>query len=280
VTPVLWRRNKTEGFFAEAWTPDLQAERDERLGWAMRKNVPWKLFMGQLVLGRRYRPDVQRLLHEAKLIGSAEWGSRMRALRLAGEHMAAEGTYGALGAYPLEAELAAFTPTAATEGALLTSAANQALYMPIPARSILGPQAYRFIISGRVTTSATAGNVSFPVRLGFSNAGVSLGTPNPQAKVISITNAMFIVKGDVTVLPGLPGTNAKAIGHFQSFLNNTTTIGGTYLGWAWGSTAAASFDSTVAPNTSANGGQIWVGVLESAGASPWTVGQVHYMDWN
>lgn len=267
-----------EAFVCESWTPDLVADRDERLGWMMRHCLPWSLLHGQLIpKGGR---EVTHLLDEAMKLGRGEWKPRMRALEAMGVPVAAEGTYGALGAYPLEAELAAFTPTAATEGALLTSAANQALYMPIPARSILGPQAYRFVLSGRVTTSATAGNVSFPVRLGNSNAAVSLGTPNPQAKVVSITNAMFVIKGDITVSPGIPGTNAKGLGHFQAFLNNTTTIGGTYISWLWGSTAAASFDSTVGPNTSANGGQIWVGVLESAGASPWTVGQCHYMDWN
>jgi hypothetical protein len=251
----------------------------------MRNFVPWHLINGHMLgasqRGRYSRDSIAEDLRQAMQIGRGEWKGRMRDLALSGVATAAEGTYGALGAYPLEAELAGFTPTAATEGALLTSAANSALYMPIPQRGLLTPQAYRFVVGGRVTTSATAGNVSFPVRLGNANTSPRLDNSNPQAKVVSITNAIFMVKGDITIQSvGPPGTNSKAMGHFQAFLNNTTTPGGTYLGWVNGSTAAASFDSTVAPNSSANGGQVWIGVLESAGPSPWSVGAVHYMDWN
>lgn len=266
-----------EAFVCDDWTPDLVEDRNERLGWMMRNRLPWSLLDGQLIpKGGR---EVTHLLDEAMKLGRGEWKPRMRALEAMGVATAAEGTYGALGAYPLPGEIGAFTPTAATEGALLTSAANQALYMPIPANSILAPQAYRFMIGGRVTTSATAGNVTWTVRIGNAVTSPSLGASAALAKTVSLTNATFTIKGDVTLQSvGVPGTNARGMGHFDAKLNSA--VGGAYVAWAWGSAAQASFDSTVAPNASANGGQFWVGVTESAGVSPWTVGQVHYMDWN
>jgi hypothetical protein len=272
---VRWSK-KGEAYVCEDWTPDLIGERNERLAWMMRNGLPWSVLHGQLIpKGGR---EVSRLLDEAMKRGRGEWKSRMRALEAMGVATAAEGTYGALGAYPLEGELAAVN-NGVTEVGLLT-AANSALYLPIPARSILGPQAWRFVIAGRVTTTATAANLSWTPRLGNAITSPSLGASAAQAKTISITNAIFIVKGDITVQTiGVAGANSKAQGHFQAFLNSAA--GGAAVAWVWGSTAQASFDSTVGPNTSANGGQLFVGMTASAAAAdPFIAGQVHWMDWN
>jgi hypothetical protein len=279
-----WSR-RGEAFLCESLTPDLAADRDERLGWMMRHGLPWSVLNGQLIPkgGREvehalgHDEKVAGMLREAMQLGRPEWKPRMRALEAAGVAIGAEGTYGALGAYPLEAELAAVN-TAAAEVGLLT-AANTALYMPIPARSILAPQAWRFVVAGRVTTTATAANLSWTPRLGNANTSPSLGASAATAKTVSITNAYFAMKGDITVQRvGIAGTNSTAMGHFDMKLNSAS--GGAYTSWLWGSSAAASFDSTLGPGN-ANGGSLWLGMTASAAAAdPFIVGQVHWMDWN
>jgi hypothetical protein len=275
VASMRWKR-RGEAFVCESWTPDLIEDRDERLGWMMRHRLPWSVLHGQLVpKGGR---EVSHLLDQAKKLGRGEWKPRMQALERLGVPVAAEGTYGALGAYPLEAELAAVN-SGTTEAGLLT-AANAALYMPIPARAILAPQAWRFVVSGRVTTTATAANLTWTPRLGNANTSPSLGASAALAKTISITNAFFVMKGDITVQRvGIAGTNSLAIGHFDMRLNSSS--GGAFTSWLWGSSASAAFDSTVSPGSSANGGQVWLGMTASAAAAdPFIVGQVHWMDWN
>jgi hypothetical protein len=277
------------GLLVASPTPDTIADRNERLSWLMRTGRPWKLLNGHLIA----RPseiaatETDRLQRESSIardlwaamqIGRSEFKHRLRGLGMAPVPVAAEGTYGALGAYPLAAELASVTPTTTESG--LVTAANGALFMPIPANSILSPQAYRFVIAGRVTTTATAANYTWALRLGNANTSPSLGASVALAKTISITNAFFILKGDITIQSvGAPGVNSKAMGHFGMDLN--TASGGATVHWTWGSAAAATFDASVAPNTSANGGQLWPGVTASAAAAdPWIVGAIHYMDWN
>lgn len=270
-----WKR-QGDAFVCESWTPNLVEDRNERLGWMMRHRLPWSLLHGQLIpKGGR---EVTHLLDEAMKLGRGEWKPRMQALERLGVPMAAEGTYGALGSYPLEGELASVT-NGTTEVGLLTSA-NAALYMPIPARAVLAPQAYRFVVAGRVTTTATAANLTWTPRLGNANTSPSLGASAALAKTISITNAFFVMKGDITIQSvGIAGTNSKAMGHFGMDLNSAS--GGATQHWTWGSTAQASFDTTVAPGSSANGGQIWLGMTASAAAAdPFIVGAVHWMDWN
>lgn len=271
-----WKRDGS-AFICDDWTPDKVAERNEQLAWLMQHRRPWQMVNGQLMPGSHDRAEglLADLTTEMQR-QRGEWKGRMR--DLAGVPTAAEGTYGALGAYPLAAELAAVTPTTTESG--LLSAANAALFMPIPANGLLTPQAYRFVICGRTTTTATAANYTWTPRLGNANTSPSLGASAAIAKTISITNAIFILKGDMTIQSiGAPGTNSKAIGHFEVKLNSAA--GGAYTAWAWGSTAQATFDASVAPGASANGGQVWVGVTASAAAAdPFTVGQVHFMDWN
>jgi hypothetical protein len=268
---------------------DTIADRNERLSWLMRNARPFKLLNGHLIgkpsdIDAAERDRVKReesiaqALWEVMRLQRGQSKQMMRELAMAGVPTAAEGTYGALAAYPLQAELASVTPTTTESG--LLAAANAAIYAPIPANSVLAPQAYRFMLGGRTTTTATAANYTWTPRLGNANTSPSLGASAALAKTISITNAIFIWKGDITIQQvGPPGTNAKAMGHFDQKLNSAAA-GGAQL-WVWGSVAQASFDSTVAPNASANGGQIWFGVTASAAAAdPFTVGEVHVMDWN
>jgi hypothetical protein len=272
-----WRR-EGDGLVVDEWTPDTLAERDARLAWLMQGGRRWKLINGHLIARESEMDRTARDLHTVMALQRGQSKQMLRELERSGVALAAEGTYGALGAYPLQNELASVTATTTESG--LLSAANGAIYMPIPSNSTLAPQAYRFVAAGRVTTTATAANYTWTVRLGNANTSPSLGASVALAKTISITNAIYIWKGDVTIQQvGPPGTNAKAMGHFGMDLN--TAAGGATVHWTWGSSAQASFDSTVAPNSSANGGQFWLGVTASAAASdPFILGAVHFMDWN
>lgn len=274
MTKLKWSKSG-EAFICESWTPDLIEDRNERLGWMMRNGLPWSVLQGQLI--PRGGKEVVHLLDEARKRGRGEWKTRIRALEAMGVATAAEGTYGALGAYPLEAELPSVN-SGTTEAGLLT-AANTALYLPIPARSILAPQAWRFVVAGRVTTTATAANLTWTPRIGNANTSPSLGASAALAKTISITNAQWIMKGDITVQKtGIPGTNSNGWGHFSMDLNSAA--GGAATRWVWGSTAVAAFDSSLGPGN-ANGGSLWLGMLASAAAAdPFITGQCHWMDWN
>lgn len=245
----MWRQDSTSGatiWDSEPMSSDDLLLRDEELNWMMRTGRRgWKLINGRIA------------------------GS--------GEPTNAEGTYGGLGAYPLPAELPSVTPGAASETGLI-AAANIPIYMPLPLNGVLAPQAYRFMVGGRVTTTATASNYSWTPRVGNANTSPSLGASAAIAKTVSITNAFFVMKGDITVQSiGAPGLNSKAWGHFTMHLNSAS--GGAATVWEWGSIAAASFDSTI--TIGANGGGIFIGMTSSAAAvDPWIVGQVHFMDWN
>lgn len=273
-----WERDISGGLLINGWTPDKIAERNEELAWLMRSQRPWRLINGHLLSGKR--DQIAEDLRQAMQIGRGQWKAKLGDLALSGEPMAAEGTYGALGAYPLEGEIG-YTVAATTETVMLT-AANSALYMPIPQRGLLAPQAYRFALTGRVTTVATAANVSWGIRIGNAATSPSLGVSAAIAKPASALTALtWIVKGDMTITQiGPPGLNARAVGAFDAKLNSA--VGGAYTAWAWSTGATfASFDSTVAPNASANGGQIIPTLISSANtAEVYTFQQIHFMDWN
>jgi hypothetical protein len=266
-----------EAFICESWTPDLIEDRNERLGWMMRNRVPWSMHNGQLIAkGGR---EVAQLVNEAMKQGRGEWKTRTRALEALGVPVAAEGSYGALGSYPLEGAIAG-SVLSTTETGLMT-AANLALYMPIPARATLAPQAWRIVIGARYTAGATPGTVVSTFRLGNANSSPSLGASVAVTQT-ALTNAFAIWKGDITIYRvGPPGNNATATGIFDVKIN--TAVGGAFNSVLWGTgSTAAAFDSTVAPGASANGGQLWLG-LTDAGATnhaTYTTDQIHWMDWN
>lgn len=272
-----WKK-QGEAYVCEDFTPDVVAERNERLAWMMRNRIPWSMHNGHLsAKGGR---EIAVLLDRAMKEGRGLWKAKREVLAAAGVPVAAEGTYGALGAYPLEGAIAGSALTS-TEAGLIT-AANGALYMPIPARSTLAPQAWRIVICARYTVTTTPGSLVSTFRLGNANTGVSLGASAAVAFTASLTNAFVMWKGDITIYSvGPPGTNAKATGAFDVKVN--TAVGGAYNAATWGTgSTAASFDSTVAPNTSANGGQLWLGVNDSGATNHATINtdQIHWMDWN
>lgn len=266
-----------EAFVCESWTPDLVEDRNERLGWMMRNRIPWSVLDGQLI--PKGGKEVTHLLNEAMRLGRREWKPRMRALEAMGVPVAMpEGSYAALGVYPLEAAIAGSALTTTEAG--LTTAANMALYMPIPARSVLAPQAWRLAIAARYTAGATPGSVITSFRLGNANTSPLLGTSAGVAQT-ALTNAFALWKGDITVYKtGTPGSNATATGIFDVKVN--TAVSGAYNAAVWGTgSTAIAFDSTLGPGN-ATGGQIWVGLSDSGATNhaTYTTDQIHWMDWN
>jgi hypothetical protein len=169
---LAWRR-RGEAFVCESWTPDLLADRDERIGWMAERGIPWSIKDGQLS-ARESKADVLGLIQEAMQLGRTEWKPRMRVLETAGVPVAGEGTYGTLAAYPLPASETGLTLSATEQG--LIPAAHIPVYTPLPINGILAPQAYRVILSGIFTSVATSGNLTLTPRLGNANTSPSLGS--------------------------------------------------------------------------------------------------------
>lgn len=241
----------------EPMTMDDLALRDEEIQWLMRQGRPWKITNGRLVERRGWKAEGGGLALDAPLMG-------------------AEGTYGALAAYPLPTSEAALTLSATEQG--LVPAAHIPIYTPLPINGILGPQAYRVIMAGVFTSVATSGNLTITPRLGNANTSPSLGASAAQLLTASLTNGQFYIMGDITIRSiGLPGANSTAIGTFHALTN--TAVGGATTSYLWGTGATpVSFDSTIAAG--ANGGGLWMGVTFTANFPTMTLQQVHMMDWN
>lgn len=273
-----WQR-ENGGLVIRDWTPDKIMERNERLAWAVANRRPWRLMNGALVEGSR--DTIAEDLRQAYQKGRREWRGRLHDLAMAGELVGAEGTYMALGAYPLAGELSGLT-LSTTESLALTGTGAQQILAPIPGNGVLSPQAYRMVFCSRYTVTTTPGSLVTTLRIGNANTSPSLGASAAVALTASLTAATIILKGDITIQQAInvPGTNSKAIGHFDIKIN--TAVGGAYNAAAWQTGAtAASFDVTLT-TLGANGGGLWIGMNDSGATNHATVTpqQVHFMDAN
>ena len=243
-----WRVDSNSGatiWDTEPMTRDDLKLRDEELDWLVRNKRPWKLINGRIA-------------------------------RSGDSTFMAEGTYGALAAYPLPVSEAALTLSATEQG--LIPAAHIPIYTPLPINGMLAPQAYRFIATGIFTSVATSGNLTTSIRIGNANTSPLLRSSVATAMTASLTNGQWYLMGDITIRTiGLPGANSTAIATFHQLVN--TAVGGACSSIVWGTgVTAVSFDSTIA--AAVNGGGIWLGELFSANFPTMTLQQVHMMDWN
>jgi hypothetical protein len=239
-------------FDTQPMTTDELALRDEELTWLCRhERRDWKLINGRITGRGREFPM--------------------------GPVAMAEGTYGALGAYPPSASIAG--PAMSTTEAGILSAANIAIYTPMPPNSILAPQAWRYIACGVYTAGATPGNIVFTLRLGNANTSPSLGASANIAQT-ALTNAFWYLAGDLTIRSiGAPGANSKA--NAVTWAKVNSAVGGAYNTALWGTgTTDASFDATIALGT--NGGGLWIGGTDNGATNhaTYTIQQIHWMDWN
>lgn len=227
--------------------------------------------------------DVKAMMDMHRL----QWRERQRLIAEDGLLTAmAEGTYGALMAYP---------PAATVTTTSINGTVNlwpQATFTPIPANGVMAPQAYRIIVCAKITTSTSPGNIGFEFRIGstgsWTTGGTAIGTTGPTlgasgnvALTASITNAFYYIIGDFTIRTvGNPGANSTAVGMFQYVSTQATSGGlagpaavGTGHNLLFGGTNA-SFDSTVA------GAGLALGAVHTVTTITHNVEQVHAQDWN
>jgi hypothetical protein len=237
----------------------------------------------KLVADKRVLQDVTDLA----MLHKQTWKQRTRRIAEQGfPMMMAEGTYGAMMAYPNPATVT----TTSING--VVNLWPQATYTPIPANGVMGPQAYRVIVCAKITTSTSPANIGFDVRIGSTGAwttggtaigttGATMGASTNIALTASITNAFYYIIGDVTVRTiGNPGANSTAVGMFH-FMSTQGTSGGLAGPAAVGTGANllfggtnASFDSTVA------GAGLAVGAVHTVTTITHNVEQIHGCDWN
>jgi hypothetical protein len=210
------------------------------------------------------------------------WRQRERAIRRGGEFMAmAEGTYGALLAYP---------PAVVVTTTSISGNVNlypQLIYAPIPANSVLCPQAYRVIIAAKITTSTSPANLTLTPQINSAgtwttggtavSGGQTMGATGAVALTASITAAFYYIIGDITVRT--PGTSATAVGMFH-FMSTQGTSGGlagpaaigTGFNLIFGGTTA-TFDATVAQG-------LQFGATHTVTTITHNIDQLHFCDWN
>jgi len=241
-----WERDSSGGMVVADWTPDKLLARNEELAYLMaHERGKWGLINGRI----------------------AKKGDLT---------MMAEGTYGALAAYPPPAALTSLTMSASEQ--LLIPSAMLPVYTPFPINGILSPQAYRIAISGRYTTSTAPGTVATTVRIGNTTGAPSLGVSAAVTVTASLTNAFWWLVGDITLRSiGIPGSNSTANGIFKFDMN--TAVGGAVNSALWGTGSGnASFDSTVSPG--ATGGCLALNVTGTTTTWSMQIDHIHFMDWN
>lgn len=228
---------------------------------------------------------VLRDVNDLKEFHQATWKRRMRQMHTEGFPTAmAEGTYGAMMAYPN----AATVTTTSIAGTV--NLWPQLIYTPFPINGMLAPQAYRLIVAAKITTGTTPGNFGLNPIAGATGAwttggtatagGGTLGASGNVALTASITNAFYYVIGDVTVRTiGNPGANTTAIGMFH--LNSTQNTAAGVAGPAAASAAysllfggtTATFDNSISSGLS-------LGAVHTVTTITHNVEQVHGCDWN
>lgn len=215
------------------------------------------------------------------------WKIRMLRMKEEGFPTAmAEGTFGQMMGFPNPATISTTT---------INGTVNlwpQSLYTPIPANLQLAPQAYRIIVSAKITTAATPGNIGFDPRVGSTASwttggtaigatGASLGASGNIALTASITNAFYYIVGDVTLRTvGIPGANTTAVGMFHYASTQGTSGGlagpaavGTGHNLMFGGTNG-SFDSTL------SGAGLAFGGVHTVTTITHNIEQIHGCDWN
>lgn len=230
------------------------------------------------VASKRVWDDVD----DAQRLARLTWKQRERELVQDQQPVALEGVYAGLNAYP---NVAVVTTTS------LSGTVNlwpQALFTPIQANSILAPEAFRVMVTARITTVATPANIGFDPRMGQGTwttggtgiTGITLGASTNVALTASITSAYYYIIGDLTMRTvGAPGANSTAMGLFHYVGTQATSGGlagpavvGAGHNLLFGHTSA-SYDSSVASG--------WgLGAVHTVTTITHNVEQIHWMSWN
>ena len=177
-----------------------------------------------------------------------------------------EGTYGGLNAYPPAQNL-----TAVTGGTANVAWWTASLYTPLPANSVLSPEAYRVTASGLITTSAASQTITPSSNIGTA-VGTGLGTGAAATLGSTITNAQWYLLGDLTVRAA--GTAGSVIARFMLKAGQVAgaATGANVLTSLFGA-SQSSIDFTAAQG-------LTLGATPSAAGVSVTPEQVHWMSWN
>jgi hypothetical protein len=213
----------------------------------------------------------------------ATWKERERQLRDSGVPFAMpEGTYGGLLAYP---NAQTITTTSINGSVNLWS---NLIYTPIPANSVLAPQAYRVAITAKITTSTSPANLGFNPLINSTgtwttggtaiSGGTTMGASGNVALTASITNAFYYIVGDITIRTA--GTAASTVSMFH--LNSTQN---TAAGVAGPAPSTAAFNllfggTAITPDLQTTANSFQLAAVHTVTTITHNIEQIHWMDWN
>jgi hypothetical protein len=164
--------------------------------------------------------------------GRRDWKVINGRLQRSGEPTMLEGTYGGLVAYPPAQDL-----TAVTGGTANVAWWTPALYTPLPANSVLSPEAYRIAATGRVTSSATTQTITPNANIGTAiGTGLGAGAAMSLGSATAVTNMLWFMLGDVTIRAA--GSAGVAIGSFVLKITNAAGASTSIIQEIFGGAAA------------------------------------------
>ena len=207
-------------------------------------------------------------------------------LSQSGVPMMAEGTYGALMAYPPAVASPAVVPVTTTPGSPLWTVAT---YSPILGNSVLAPSAFRLAASGTIQTSTSALTCAFLPAIGQGTAAASSGAPTAGYQTLGVSGLCTLastltcpyrLEGELTIRSvGTAGTAYFAGTVFIGVLAMPAASGTATVS---GFTAPIGYTVATADFTGVTSGV--PGMLVDAFAASTTVTittqQVHFASWN
>lgn len=253
----------------EQISQDEADTRDEEMVWLKEQGRPFHISNGQLITNGSN--EFRNTLLEIQKLSEVErpnWKKIHNDMALAGNPTALEGTYGGLNAYPPAQDLAAVTG-----GTVNVVWWSPTLYTPIPANSVLAPEAFRIAVSGRITSSAVSQTLTPSANIGTAvGTGLSAGASISLGSATAVTNMLWFLIGDITIRA--PGTGGIAIGSFLIKITNAAGASTNIIQELYGGAATqTAIDLTVAQGLALGG-------TPSAAGVSITPTQVHWMSWN
>lgn len=211
------------------------------------------------------------------------WRQRQLAIRDSGDPvMMPEGTYAGLLTYPN-----AQTITTTSISGVVNLYSNL-IYAPIPANSVLAPQAYRCMITAKITTGTTPGNITLTPLINSAgtwttggtavSGGTAMGATGAVALTASITNAFYYIVGDMTVRTA--GTAASVVSMFHYVSTQATSAG-----LAGPAVAGAGHNllfggTAITPDLQTTAQSLQFGATHTVTTITHNIEQLHFMDWN
>jgi hypothetical protein len=232
------------------------------------------------VADSRVLADIESL----KTLHRMTWARRQRELEQSGEFLAmAEGTYGALLAYPPGSVI---TTTSISGNVNLYP---NLVYAPIMANSMLTPQAYRMMIVAKITTSTSPANLTITPLINSVgtwttggtavSGGQTLGATGAVALTASITAAFYAIVGDITVRSSGTLSACTAVGMFH-YISTQGTSGGLAGPAAIGTGHNLLFGGTTATFDGQVTESLQFGATHTVTTITHNIDQLHFMDWN